>query len=99
MLISPSLIISLSYDASLRYIDQCQDLLDAPATLGERKDLELYVQAVQTAKGEGLDYWEEEIPREFVAYVGRGPNHYQNEKDAFQPPYNYEWWLGSVASG
>ncbi|KAJ7184359.1 SacI homology domain-containing protein [Mycena filopes] len=34
------------------YIDQCQELLDAPSTSGERKDLEVYHLAVRTATGE-----------------------------------------------
>ncbi|KAJ7611579.1 SacI homology domain-containing protein [Roridomyces roridus] len=47
------------------YIDQYQELLDAPSTSGERKDLDMYSLAVRTALGEVPD-WTGEIPKEFV---------------------------------
>ncbi len=81
-----------------RYIDQYQELLDAPATVAERKDLEIYALAVQTAKGEGRDYWEEDIPRDFIAYVERSSNRHLDGAEmtgTFHVSYNYERWLGS----
>ena len=64
------LIPSAPSSAFNRYIDQCQELPDAPATLGEGKDLEVYAQAVQTAKRDSVDYWLEDVPKDFVTYVG-----------------------------
>lgn len=82
-----------------RYIDQCQELLDAPATT-ERKDLEVYAQAIQTGKGEGLNLWSEdfEVPKEFVAYVERSSTYYleSGKKEAFPVTFNYERWLTST---
>ena len=81
-----------------RYIDQFQELLDAPATLGERKDLEVYAQAVQTGKRDSVDCWLEDIPKDFVTYVERSSTQYLDEgkKQAFPVTFNYERWLGSV---
>ncbi|KAJ7043084.1 polyphosphoinositide phosphatase [Mycena alexandri] len=78
------------------YIDQCQELLDAPSTSGERKDLEVYYLAVRTATGEVPDSGE--IPKEFFAYVEHGKTQYLDgpgRKDV-QPSFNYERWLGSA---
>jgi hypothetical protein len=81
--------------SSERYIDQCQELLDAPSTSGERKDLELYSSAVRTATGEVPD-WIGEIPKEFIAYVEYVPNQYLDGRKDVQPSFNYERWLGSA---
>ena len=83
---------------SNRYIDQFQELLDAPATLGERKDLEVYAQAVQTAKKDSIDCWLEDVPKDFVTYVERISTQYLDDgkKQAFPVTFNYERWLGSV---
>ncbi|PPQ73912.1 hypothetical protein CVT26_006660 [Gymnopilus dilepis] len=76
------------------YIDQCQELLDAPTTYGERKDLEVYSAAVQTARGDNLEYWEDEIPKDFVAYVEKSSAGYLNGgSNAFPVTFNYERWL------
>ncbi|KAK7035778.1 Polyphosphoinositide phosphatase [Favolaschia claudopus] len=77
------------------YIDQCQELLDAPSTSGERKDLELYSLAVRTAAGEVPD-WPLEIPKEFVAHVEYVPSQYLDGGKDPQPSFNYERWLGSA---
>ncbi|KAJ6606402.1 SacI homology domain-containing protein [Mycena vulgaris] len=77
------------------YIDQCQELLDAPSTSGERKDLELYSLAVRTATGEVPD-WIGEVPKEFVAYVEHGSTQYLDGRKDVQPSFNYERWLGSA---
>ena len=77
-----------------RYIDQCQELLDAPTTYGERKDLEVYSAAVQTARGDNLEYWDDEIPKDFVAYVEKSSAGYLNGgSNAFPVTFNYERWL------
>lgn len=80
------------------YIDQCQELLDAPSTYGERKDLEIYSSAVQIGKGDGLDLWPEEIPREFITYINRQSAGYADNrnKEAFPVSFNYERWLDGL---
>jgi hypothetical protein len=81
-----------------RYIDQCLELLDAPTTMGERKDLEVYSMAVRTAMGEVSD-WEEETPKEFISYVERGSTQYLEgvgRKEGLPVTYNYERWLGGA---
>lgn len=81
-----------------RYIDQFRDLLDAP-TVGERKDLEVYALAVQTARGEGgVDEWPEEVPKEFVAHVKRSSSRCLDDggKDVFPITFNYERWLAGI---
>ncbi|KAJ7063534.1 polyphosphoinositide phosphatase [Mycena amicta] len=77
------------------YIDQCQELLDAPTTLGERKDLELYSHSVRTGLGDVSD-WPAEIPREFISYVDQGSTQYLDGRHDMQPSFNYERWLGSA---
>ncbi|KAJ7221717.1 polyphosphoinositide phosphatase [Mycena pura] len=77
------------------YIDQCQELLDAPTTSGERKDLEVYSLAVRTAVGEFPD-WPAEIPKEFISYVENGLTQYLDGRQDVQPSFNYERWLGSA---
>ncbi|KAF8885657.1 polyphosphoinositide phosphatase [Infundibulicybe gibba] len=91
------------------YIDQCQELQDAPATLGERKDVEVYYYAVRAATGEGWQHRDTtDVPREFTAYVERGTSSYIDgggtanvgtRKEAFPVAFNYERWLGGIASG
>ncbi|KAF8901184.1 SacI homology domain-containing protein [Gymnopilus junonius] len=71
------------------YIDQCQELLDAPTTWGERKDLEVYLAAVQTARGEEMEYWPDEVPKEFVAYVEKSSTGYlDGGSSAFPVTFN-----------
>lgn len=79
------------------YIDQCQELLDAPSTMGERKDLEIYIAAVRNAGGEGLD-WPEDAPRDLIAYVERGSLNYidGSKKEPFPVTFNYERWLSGA---
>jgi phosphatidylinositol 3,5-bisphosphate 5-phosphatase len=78
-----------------RYIDQCQELLDAPATLGERKALEVYALAVQAARGDTHDYWPEEIPKEFFSYIERSSTQYLDggKKEALPVSFDYDRWL------
>jgi len=79
------------------YIDQCQELLDAPTTMGERKDLEVYSIAVRTAAGEMPDR-PEEVSKDFIAYVERGRIQYLegiSRKDGLSV-FNYDRWLGST---
>ncbi|KAF8064104.1 polyphosphoinositide phosphatase [Lyophyllum atratum] len=80
------------------YIDQCQELLDAPTTMGERKDLEVYSTAIRTAMGETPD-WPDEVPKEFLSYVERGHTQDLNGKqgEGFPVSFNYERWLGGTA--
>ena len=69
--------------------------------LGERKNLKMYVLAVQTAKGKGKDYWEEDIPSDLIMYVEHSSNHHLDGAEttgAFPISYNYERWLGSSSS-
>ncbi|KAJ7632128.1 SacI homology domain-containing protein [Roridomyces roridus] len=68
------------------YIDQYQELLDAPSTSGERKDLDMYSLAVRTALGEVPD-WTGEIPKEFVTYVEHGSKQYLDGRKEVQPSY------------
>jgi hypothetical protein len=78
-----------------RYIDQCQELLDAPATLGERKALEVYALAVQAARGDTHDYWPEEIPKEFFSYIERSSTQYLDggKKEVLPVSFDYDRWL------
>ncbi|KAF9266223.1 polyphosphoinositide phosphatase [Marasmius fiardii PR-910] len=83
------------------YIDQCQELLDARMTGGERKDLEVYTNAVRTAAGD-FDSWTEEVPKEFISYVEHGTLQYiegSGRKEAFPVMFNYERWLTGPAVG
>lgn len=75
-------------------------MLDARSTRGERKDLEIYSMAVRAASGE-LPDWEEEVPREYVAYVEHGAVQHLDGIGRKDPPYvsfNYERWLGGPHS-
>jgi phosphatidylinositol 3,5-bisphosphate 5-phosphatase len=84
-----------------RYIDQCQELLDAP-TIAERKDLDVYQIAVRTSTGD-LNEWHDESPDEaFSTYVERGTTRYldgSGRKEAFPIVFNYERWLGPLHKG
>jgi len=83
------------------YIDQYQELLDAP-TIAERKDLDVYHMAVKTAVGD-VNEWREDPPDEaFSTYVERGTTRYldgSGRKEAFPIVFNYERWLGPVQKG
>lgn len=89
-----------------RYIDQCQELLNAslrePPLPG---DLEMYANAVRMAQGDLPGYWDGHDampPKEFVAYVERGGiSAYLDgigtvRKDPLPVTWNYERWLSSV---
>ena len=82
-----------------RYIEQCQELLDAPISSLEKRNLETYAQAVHTGRGEGLDDWVEdyEVPKDLVAYVDRSSTDYLDgaRKEPFPVTFNYERWLRS----
>ncbi|KAE9404895.1 hypothetical protein BT96DRAFT_916565 [Gymnopus androsaceus JB14] len=84
------------------YIDQCQELLDAPFDSGERKDLEVYTLAVHTASGDISD-WVDEEPREFVTFVEHGSIQYLEgsggRREALPVSYNYERWVSGSMSG
>ncbi|KAJ2920989.1 hypothetical protein H1R20_g16104, partial [Candolleomyces eurysporus] len=77
------------------YIDQCQEMLDAPLTIGERKDLEIYAMAVEGGLGIAPD-WPDKVPIEFVTYVDRGLTVHLDNKDPIPVTFNYEKWLGGV---
>lgn len=74
-----------------RYIDQCQDLLDAPGQIAET-DLDLYTQTVGAG---GMPDWPDEIADEsFVAYVERGTVAYLvGRKDSLPVAFNYDRWI------
>lgn len=83
------------------YIDQCQELLDAPSTMGERKNIEIYSNAVRTAAGEEMADWpwpEDPLPK-YVAYVERGQKCYLDGKPGEGCPvqFNYEKWLNGLS--
>ncbi|KAG6879535.1 hypothetical protein C0992_001683 [Termitomyces sp. T32_za158] len=82
------------------YIDQCQELLDAPSTVGERKNIEIYSNAVRTAAGEDMADWpwpEDPLPK-YIAYVERGQKCYLDGKPGEGCPvqFNYEKWLNGL---
>lgn len=86
----------------LRYIDQCQELLDTYNSRGERKDWEVYSLAVRTAGGQNQDS-QPEVPREYVAYVDHTLQYLSpatGRKDSTTghpgPTFNYERWLSST---
>ena len=86
----------------VRYIEQCQELLDAPVTSLEKRNLEVYAQAIQTGRGEGIsDDWRSgfEATKDYTAYVERSTTEYLTsaKKEAFPITYNYERWLTNVA--
>ena len=83
-----------------RYIEQCQELLDAPFICLDKRNLEVYVQAIQTGIGEGFDGWSPnfEVHREFISYVERSTTEYLDgtKKEAFPTTFNYGRWLTGV---
>ena len=86
----------------VRYIEQCQELLDAPVTSLEKRNLEVYEQAIQIGKGGGItDDWTTgfEIAKDYISYVERSTTDYLDGawKEAFPVTYNYERWLTNVA--
>ncbi|KAF5343594.1 hypothetical protein D9757_013690 [Collybiopsis confluens] len=88
------------------YIDQCQELLDAPFDSGAREDLEVYAMNVRTASGDYSDWMDEEPPeppREFVSYVERGSAQYfegiGGRREVFPVLDNYERWLSGSMTG
>jgi len=84
------------------YIEQCQELLDAPVTSLEKRNLEVYAQAIQTGRGQ-VTYSDDwacgfDAMKDYVVYVERGTTGYiDGAKEAFPTTYNYERWLTSVA--
>ncbi|KAG6878055.1 hypothetical protein C0993_000378 [Termitomyces sp. T159_Od127] len=82
------------------YIDQCQELLDAPSTVGERKNIEIYSYAVRTAAGEEMPEWSwpEDPLSKYIAYVERGQKCYLDGKSGEACPvqFNYEKWLNGI---
>jgi len=79
------------------YIDQYQDLLDAPLNIGERKDVEVYYQAVRTATSEHFTRRDEPQEGVFTNYIQRAPLQYLDNsvsKDSPLGGFNYERWLG-----
>ena len=80
------------------YIDQCQALLDGPLSMGERKDIEIYANAVDTGLGYSSD-WPDEVPRELVMSVDRASSAYLDSaggRNPFPVTFNYEKWLGGM---
>lgn len=78
------------------YIDQCQELLDAPKTIAERKDFEVYQLAVRTGSGEVPDGRDETIDDALIAYVERGMTQYLDgpRKDGVPTTaFNYDRWV------
>ncbi|KAG6853214.1 hypothetical protein C0991_006117 [Blastosporella zonata] len=81
------------------YIDQCQELLDAPSTMGERKNLEIYANAVRTAAGESTENpWPEDPLPKYIAYVERGQTCYLDGRhgEGCSVQFNYEKWLSGL---
>jgi phosphatidylinositol 3,5-bisphosphate 5-phosphatase len=78
-----------------RYIDQGQELMDAPDTVAERKDLEKYQLMISMAMGEVPEGRRDEaLETSFASYVERGSPHFWD--GAGQPVgFDYERWLGA----
>ncbi|KAF7323248.1 Polyphosphoinositide phosphatase [Mycena chlorophos] len=92
-------VVSEKEEAEYRgYVDQYQELLDAPTTQGERKDLDIYSHAVRTAAGLGDAEWPE-VPKEFIAYVEHVPSQYRDGRQEVLPTFNYERWLAMGSGG
>ena len=77
----------------VRYIEQCQELSDAPVTSLEKRNLEVYEQAIQIGKGGALtDDWTTafEIVKDYISYVERSTTDYLDGawKEAFPVTYN-----------
>ena len=68
-------------------------MLQTSLTMGERKDVEIYTDAIETGLGLAPD-WPERVPQEFIAYVEKGNTVYLDGKDPTPVMFNYEKWLG-----
>jgi phosphatidylinositol 3,5-bisphosphate 5-phosphatase len=81
-----------------RYIDQCEELLDAPEWRGERKDWEMYYGAVRIAAGFITEAAEVSVPKEYVAYVDHSKQYLDpsRSRESMTVAYNYERWLTGV---
>ncbi|KAL0952345.1 hypothetical protein HGRIS_006625 [Hohenbuehelia grisea] len=86
------------------YIDQYQELLDAPSTMGERNDVEKYASAVRIASGD-TDFAEELIvvPDVYALYVERGvgeaperAKHDLSQTVAWYERWEERWVAGAV---
>jgi hypothetical protein len=83
----------------IRYIEQCQELLDAPVTSLEKRNLEVYALSIHTGRGEGIDGdWTTGF-EDYVAYVERSTTEYLDGgwKETFPVTYNYGRWLTDIA--
>jgi hypothetical protein len=89
---------SLCIFLMIRYIDQCQDLLDAPMNSGERKDFEVYLRALMTATGGDMARLDDVPDEAFLVYVERGTAESLDgwgRKEGALSQFNYERWLGT----
>jgi phosphatidylinositol 3,5-bisphosphate 5-phosphatase len=77
------------------YIDQCQDLLDAPS-VAERKDLDLYQAIVRIAGGEMADSEDDIAESTFTAFIEKGNTQYLGRRDTLPTQFNYERWVGGA---
>lgn len=75
-----------------RYIDQCEEILNAQTMHSERKDLNVYQAAIDTSNGMGSEWCKEEVFENFVAYVGKR-HVYETTKELLPITFNYEKWL------
>lgn len=58
--------------------------------------MEVYALAVQTGKGEGVDYVADDVYKEYASYVDCNLTRYLDDgSEVFPVTYNYERWLGS----
>lgn len=78
-----------------RYIDQCQDLIEALGV--QRKDRSIYQTVIRTATGEVADWHDDAVDETYLAYVERGTTQYlDGGKEALPVAFNYDRWLGSA---
>jgi hypothetical protein len=88
---------SVSDDEELEYqgyIDQCQELLEAPTTIAERKDLDVYHAAVLVATKEGHDETSDEA---LMSYIEKGSAQFIDGVYGLPVLFSYERWLGQYA--
>lgn len=79
---------------SCRYIDQCEELLNAQTLRTERKDLGVYQTAIDTSNGVGLDWCREEVVESYMTYVGKRYVHEAaTARELLPVTYNYEKWI------
>ncbi|KAG6812682.1 hypothetical protein H0H92_001311 [Tricholoma furcatifolium] len=81
------------------YIDQCQELLDAPSTTAERKNIEIYSHAIRTAAGETTEWpWPEDPLPKYIMYVERGKTCYLDGRhgEGCSVQFNYDKWLKGI---